>query len=68
MAERRDERATFDRQMQALKIEMTENLERYETTLEKIEDQFDSLSRLRALLVDPSLEACLLYTSPSPRD
>ena len=57
MAERRDERATFDRQMQALKIEMTENLERYETTLEKIEDQFDSLSRLRALLVDPSLEA-----------
>ena len=69
MSERRDERATFDRQMQALKIEMTENLERYETTLEKIEDQFDSISRLRTLLADPGIEAsgseidALLYQS-----
>ena len=57
MADRRGERAIFDRQMQALKIEMTENLERYEATLGRIEHQFGSITRLRELLVDQNTEA-----------
>ena len=69
MAERRGELAKFDRQMQAVKVEMTENLERYNTTLEKIEDQFAGIARLREILADPAIEVpdsqidLLLYKS-----
>jgi len=56
MAERRGEIAKFDRQMQALKIEMIENSERYEITLKKIENQLAGVSRLREILADPEIE------------
>ena len=57
MAERRGEIAKFDRQMTALKFEMAENLERNETTLEKIEAQSTAIVRLREILADPEVEA-----------
>jgi hypothetical protein len=57
IAEERSELATFERQMQALKIEMAENLERYETTIEKNERQFADIAELRSIFSDPDIEA-----------
>lgn len=53
MAEKRGEVALFDRQMEALKLEMTENLERYELSADRIKDQWESISALREFLADP---------------
>ena len=39
MAEKRSGMALFDRQMEALKVEMMENLERYEISADRIKDQ-----------------------------
>ena len=57
MAERRNEIAKFDRQVQALKVEMIENLERYESTLEKVESQLAAITSLRQILADADIEA-----------
>ncbi|MEM6538441.1 MAG: hypothetical protein AAF668_12025 [Pseudomonadota bacterium] len=68
-AERRGELATFDRQMQAFKGEMLENLGRYEATLMRVERQFADITRLRQLLDDPDIKAseseidALIYSS-----
>lgn len=53
MAEKRGEVAQFDRQMEALKVEMTENLERYEIASARIGDQYESITLLRDLIANP---------------
>lgn len=57
MAEKRGEVAQFDRQMEALKVEMTENLDRYEIAVDRIRDQYESITALRELLADPESAA-----------
>lgn len=57
MAEKRSEMALFDRQMEALKVEMTENLERYEISADRIKDQYESITALREFLADPETAA-----------
>lgn len=57
MAEKRGEVAMFDRQMEALKVEMTENLDRYEIASDRIRDQYESITALRYLLANPESEA-----------
>ncbi|MBT8472303.1 MAG: hypothetical protein HKN14_08465 [Marinicaulis sp.] len=52
----RGESAKFERQVQAVRLEMLENLERHEFIRNRIENQATALAELRTVLADPLID------------
>ncbi len=50
----RAEAAAFERKLNAVQLEMSENVERFEKARATLKGQFEDIARLRAILADPS--------------